>query len=49
MTPFWAFIIGAVSVVIVLSLIFSVLLLEEKDEAYRKGFEDGVSSMEELE
>ena len=46
MTPFWSFIIGAVSIGIILSIIFGVLFMEETDEAYRKGYEDGFNGKE---
>ena len=47
MTPFWSFVIGAGSIGIILSIIFGVLFLEGKEDAYNKGFEDGIDSLEE--
>lgn len=46
MTPFWSFIIGAVGIGIILSIIFGILFMEGTDEAYRKGFNAGLGNME---
>ena len=49
MTPFWAFIIGAFFSGIVLSLAFGAIHLDAEEEAYRKGYEDGLGREEEQE
>lgn len=49
MTPFWSFIIGAGSIGIILSIVFGVLFMEGTEDAYRKGYEDGLGREEEQE
>lgn len=49
MTPFWSFIIGAVSIGFLLSILFGALVLDAQEEAYRKGYEDGLGREEEQE
>lgn len=49
MTPFWSFIIGAVSIGLLLSILFGAVILDAQEDAYRKGYEDGIEGMEEQE
>lgn len=41
MEPWQAFIFGALLAVIVCSVTFSVLSIEEQENAYKRGFNDG--------
>ena len=42
MTPFWAFIVGAFFSGIVLSLTFGAIHLDAEEEAYQRGYADGL-------
>lgn len=47
MTPFWAFIIGVFFSGSALSLVFGAIHLDAEEEAYRKGYENGIKAMSE--
>ena len=49
MTPFWSFVIGAASIGLLLSILFGAVILDAQEEAYRKGYDDGLDGMEEQE
>ena len=49
MTPFWAFIVGMLGTGTILSIVFGAIHLDAEEEAYRKGYEDGLGREEEQE
>ncbi len=49
MTPFWAFVIGALCSGTLLALVFGALYLEAEEKAYLRGYHDGIHAMLEVE
>ena len=47
MTPFVAFLIGTFGSGFLLALVFGAIHLDAEEEAYRKGYEDGIKAMSE--
>lgn len=47
MTPFWAFIVGTLSIGTILAIVFGVFFMEGTEDAYRKGYEAGIKAMSE--
>ncbi len=47
MTPFWAFVIGALCGGTVLTLVFGALHLDAEEEAYWQGYGDGLGKVHE--